>query len=151
MTKTDTTRMTLAIGSAVVAAGQAVAQTDSAAVDGAFTTLETYDWGADRNLLNPIDQAIVATQNDPAARNALEKRLVEALSGGLSRSAQDYVCRRLRVIGTAQSVDAPWPRCCRPRRPRTSPGSPWSAFPTRRRPRPCGPHCPRSAPSSSPA
>jgi len=106
MTKTDTTKMTLAIGSAAVAAGQAVAQTDSTDLDGAFTTLKTYDWGADRKLLNPIDQAIVATQADPAARKVLEKRLVDALAGGLSRSAQDYVCRRLRVIGTAQSVDA---------------------------------------------
>ena len=97
--------MTLAFGAAAVAA-QAVAQTDSAAVDNAFNTLKTYDWGADRAILNPIDQAIIATQADPAARKALEKRLVDALAGGLSRSAQDYVCRRLRVIGTAQSVAA---------------------------------------------
>lgn len=74
--------------------------------DTAFNTLKTYDWGADRAALNPIDEAIVATQNDPAARKTLEKRLADALAGGLSRSAQDYVCRRLRVIGTDQSVPA---------------------------------------------
>ena len=75
-------------------------------VDNAFNTLKTYDWGADRAALNPIDQAIIATHGDAAARKALEKRLVDTLAGGISRSAQDYVCRKLRVVGTAQSVKA---------------------------------------------
>ncbi|MBM4081937.1 MAG: hypothetical protein FJ278_19680 [Planctomycetes bacterium] len=75
-------------------------------LDDAFNTLKTYDWGADRATLDPIDRAIVATQGDAAARKALEKRLVDTLAGGISRSAQDYVCRTLRVIGTAQSVAA---------------------------------------------
>ncbi|HOV78034.1 MAG TPA: hypothetical protein PLS24_08385, partial [Sedimentisphaerales bacterium] len=105
MTHNKTTKMTLTFGAAAAVAAQAVAQTDSP-LDNAFNALQTYDWGADRNLLNPIDQAVIATQTDSAARKTLEKRLVDALAGGLSRSAQDYVCRRLRVIGTAQSVDA---------------------------------------------
>ena len=102
MTSKDTIKMTLAAGSAAVA----VAQTASAALDNALETLKTYDWGADRNALNPIDQAIVTTHGDAAARKALEKSLVDALAGGISRSAQDYVCRKLRIIGTDQSVDA---------------------------------------------
>ena len=68
--------------------------------------LKTYDWGSDRNALKPIDQAIIASHSDPAARRILEKRLVDALAGGLSRSAQDYVCRKLKVVGTSQSVEA---------------------------------------------
>ena len=102
MTSKETTGMTLAAGSATVA----VAQTDSAAVDKASETLKTYDWGADRNTLNPIDEAIIATHGDAAARKSLEKSLVGALAGGISRSAQDYVCRKLRVVGTTQSVEA---------------------------------------------
>jgi HEAT repeat protein len=102
MTIKETTRMTLAAGSATVA----VAQTDSAALDKALETLKTYDWGADREALKPIDQAIVATHDDAAARKALEKSLVDALAGGISRSAQDYVCRKLRIVGTTQSVEA---------------------------------------------
>lgn len=78
--------------------------TSEAAADDVFNTLKTYDWGADLESLKPIEQAILATQDKPVARQALEKKLVDALAGGLSRSAQDYVCRRLRVIGTAQSV-----------------------------------------------
>ena len=102
MTSKETTTVTLVSGAAAVA----TAQTDSAAVDNAFNTLKTYDWGADRAALNPIDQAIIATHGDAAARKALEKRLVDTLAGGISRSAQDYVCRKLRVVGTAQSVPA---------------------------------------------
>jgi HEAT repeat protein len=106
MTSEQTAKMTLAAGATVMAAATAMAETDAAAVDNALNALKTYDWGADRALLNPIDQAIIATQGDAAARAALEKRLVDTLASGISRSAQDYVCRRLRVVGTAQSVKA---------------------------------------------
>lgn len=85
---------------------QAVALTDTAALDNAFNTLKTYDWGTDRQSLQPIDQALIASHGDAAARQGLEKRLADALAGGLSRSAQDYVCRKLRVVGTAQSIPA---------------------------------------------
>jgi len=102
MTGKETTKMTLAAGAATVA----VAQTDSAALDKALETLKTYDWGADRNALKPIDQAIVDAQGNAAALKPLENGLVDALAGGISRSAQDFVCRKLRVIGTSQSVAA---------------------------------------------
>jgi len=91
---------------ATVAAAKAMGETDSAAVEKAFETLKTYDWGADPETLRPIDQAIVATHGDTAARKALEKSLVDTLAGGISRSAQDYVCRRLRIVGTTGSVEA---------------------------------------------
>ncbi|MBN2128292.1 MAG: HEAT repeat domain-containing protein [Sedimentisphaerales bacterium] len=106
MTSKETTTTTLAAGAVTIAAARAGAQTNSAAVDEALTTLKTYDWGADPKTLEAIDEAIVATHNDPAARNALEKGLVDVLAGGISRSAQDYVCRRLKVVGTARSVEA---------------------------------------------
>ena len=106
MTSKEITGTTMAAGAAAMAADKAVAKVDSAAVDKALKTLKTYDWGADPKVLKPIDQAIIATHGDPAARKALEKRLVDALGGGISRSAQDYVCRRLKVVGTAQSVKA---------------------------------------------
>jgi HEAT repeat protein len=102
MTNKETTKLTLATVTATVA----VAQTDSAALDKAFETLKTYDWGDDPETLKPIDQAIIATHGDAPARKALEKRLVDAITGGISRSAQDYVCRRLRIVGTRQSIEA---------------------------------------------
>jgi HEAT repeat protein len=78
----------------------------NAEVTKALETLKRYDWGDDREALNPIDEAIIATHGDPAGRKALEKELVDVLAGGISRSAQDYVCRKLRVVGTSDSVAA---------------------------------------------
>jgi len=102
MTSKQTAGMTLVAG----AAAAAVAQTNSAAVDKALETLKTYDWGSDRKSLNPIDEAINAAHGNTAARKALEKSLLDLLAGGISRSALDYVCRRLRVVGSARSVKA---------------------------------------------
>lgn len=102
MTNKEIAKMTLGAGIATAA----VAQTDSAALDKAFETLKTYDWGDDPQTLKPIDQAIFATHGDASARKALEKRLLEALTGGISRSAVDHVCRRLRIVGTGQSIEA---------------------------------------------
>ncbi|MFH1919394.1 MAG: HEAT repeat domain-containing protein [Planctomycetota bacterium] len=104
------TRLTLVAGSGVLAGTAAVAadkpEIDRAAVDKAFEALDTYDWGTDRNTLNPIDEAVVATHGDVAARKELETRLLAVLASGASRSAKDYVCRTLRTIGTAESVPA---------------------------------------------
>lgn len=106
MTSKEITQTTLAAGALAVGADQAVSAANSAAVNEALKLLKTYDWGADRNALKPIDQAIIDTQGDAGARQALEKGLVDVLASGISRSAQDYVCRKLRVIGTSRSIEA---------------------------------------------
>ena len=75
-------------------------------LDQAFDALKTYDWGSDLNQLKPIDDAVIATQKDAAARKALETRLVEVLGSDASRDAKDFVCRTLMVIGSAAAVPA---------------------------------------------
>ena len=60
-----------------------------------------YDWGQDRNVLKPIDDAVVASHEDAAARKDLEKRLADALKADAPRAAKDYVCRKLSLIGSA--------------------------------------------------
>ena len=72
----------------------------------AFEALKTYDFGVDRHVLDPIDEAAVSTRNDPAARKDLESRLLAVLQSSAPRDARDYVCRLLRTIGTAASVPA---------------------------------------------
>ena len=79
---------------------------DTAALDKAFDALKTFDWGTDRKVLGPIDDAVPATHGDAAARKALETRLTAALASGISRSAKDVVLRKLTVVGTAASVPA---------------------------------------------
>ncbi len=75
-------------------------------LDQAFEALKTYDWGADRAALNPIDDAVVASHGDASARGKLEARLTAVLQSGASRDAKDFVCRKLMIIGTASSVPA---------------------------------------------
>lgn len=73
-------------------------------LDQAFEALNTYDWGKDRTALNPIDQAVVDTHGDATARKELEIRLAAVLRTDVSRAAKDFVCRKLRVVGSAASV-----------------------------------------------
>lgn len=70
----------------------------------ALEALKTFDWGADYSALTPIDDAIVATHDDPAAREKLAASLAEVLKTDASRAAKDYVCRKLMIIGTAAAV-----------------------------------------------
>jgi HEAT repeat protein len=72
----------------------------------AFVALKTYDYGVDRHVLDPIDEAAVSTRNNPAARKDLESQLLSVLQSNAPRDAKDYVCRQLRTIGTAASVPA---------------------------------------------
>ena len=73
-------------------------------LDQAFEALKTYDWGADPNVLKPIDDAIVASHGNADARRQLETRLAAVLTTESSRDAKDFVCRKLMTIGTAASV-----------------------------------------------
>jgi hypothetical protein len=75
-------------------------------LDQAFETLKTYDWGTDRNVLQPIEQALVASRGDATARKDLETRLAGVLESGAPRAAKDYACRALRMVGTAAAVPA---------------------------------------------
>ncbi len=70
----------------------------------AFEALKTYDWGVDRHVLDPIDEAVVKTRNDPAARKQLESQLLAVLQSNAPRDARDFVCRQLRTMGTAACV-----------------------------------------------
>lgn len=79
---------------------------DPALLDKAFAALQAFDWGADAAPLQPIDDAVIASHGDAAARLDLEKRLAALLGGGTSRAVREYVCRKLAVIGTASSVPA---------------------------------------------
>lgn len=75
-------------------------------LDQAFEALKTYDWGSDLGPLKPIDEALISSRGDAAARKELEARLAAVLKTGVSRDAKDFVCRKLMVIGTAASVPA---------------------------------------------
>jgi HEAT repeat protein len=79
---------------------------NSELLDKAIEALKKYQWGVDPRILQPLRDAIVATQGDAAARKELESRLVAALSSDVPQAAKGEVCRMLRTIGSAASVPA---------------------------------------------
>lgn len=94
------------IGVCVALLGMAVPVLADEALDKAFDALKTFDWGQDRHALAPIDNAVIASHGDAAARADLEKRLAAVLATDAPQCAKDFVCRKLSLIGTAESVPA---------------------------------------------
>src|SRR5439155_22730995 len=70
----------------------------------AFEALKKFDWGSDLAALNPIEDAAIAAHDKPEVGKELESRLVAALQSELSLDAQEYVCRKLAMVGTAAAV-----------------------------------------------
>ncbi len=75
-------------------------------LDKAFEALKTYDWGVDPEVIKPIDEEIVTTHSDAAARKDLETRLIAVLKTEAPRAAKDALCRALKTVGTAAAVPA---------------------------------------------
>ncbi len=111
-----TQQYTIGLGAALIGADEAKAKYkpdprpdrvfDKAAVDKSFEALKTFDWGMDFEEIQAIDDAVLVTHNDPAARKDLETRLSAVLGANASRAAKDFTCRMLSVVGTADSVQA---------------------------------------------
>lgn len=76
------------------------------ALDKAFHSLKTYQWDTPRETLAAIDQAVAGAFDRPDRQKELEKRLAAQLGGNLPDAARDFICRQLRLIGTAASVPA---------------------------------------------
>ena len=101
------TGLLMVLLAAVVALGAALpAALADEACDKAFEALKTYEWGQDRSVLKPIDDAVVASHKDAAARKALEKRLAAALAADVPQAAKDFICRKLSLVGSAECVPA---------------------------------------------
>ena len=75
-------------------------------LDQALAALKTYQWGVDPKTVQAIQDTVVATHGDAAARKSLEGKLAAALGTDIPRAAKDTVCRALKTIGTAHSVPA---------------------------------------------
>ncbi len=91
---------------ALLLVGAVPARAADEALDKSFDALKTYDWGANRAVLGAIDKAVVASNGKADAQKALEKRLAAVLGTDATGAAKDFVCRKLSLIGSAQSVPA---------------------------------------------
>jgi hypothetical protein len=79
---------------------------DPSALDLVFEALKTYGDGSSRAALMPVDDAMVASAGDARLRESIERRLAEVLKTGASRTAKEYACRQLSLIGSAASAPA---------------------------------------------
>jgi HEAT repeat protein len=79
---------------------------DKPAVDKSFEALKTFDWGTNYDEILAIDDAVIATHGNAAARKDLETRLTAMLLTNAPRPAKDFTCRMLSEIGTADCVPA---------------------------------------------
>lgn len=70
----------------------------------AFEALKTFDWGTDLSQVAAIEAAAVSVHGNPEGTRDLESQLIGALKGKLSRDAQEYVCRKLALVGSADAV-----------------------------------------------
>ena len=100
-------RMIVGLLVSVVLVGGVVATASAdEALDKAFTALKTFDWGKDRKLVQPIEQAVVASHGNAAAQKDLQAKLAAVLTGDAPHGAKDFVCRQLSLIGSADCVPA---------------------------------------------
>ena len=75
-------------------------------LDEAFEALKSFDWGADGAPLAAIDEAVLASGEDPGVQKDLESRLAAVLAMDVPRDAKDFACRKLMVVGTSASTGA---------------------------------------------
>ncbi|MCL5098819.1 MAG: HEAT repeat domain-containing protein [Candidatus Omnitrophica bacterium] len=77
-----------------------------AALDRAFEILKSYDYGASRGILMPIDEAVRASLGNAAAQGQLADRLAVLLGTHAPVPAKEYICLKLSLIGSSRSVPA---------------------------------------------
>ncbi|MHB8971362.1 MAG: HEAT repeat domain-containing protein [Pirellulaceae bacterium] len=65
---------------------------------------KVYQFGQDSTALLEIEQLVCTLPRDSQARGVLEQQLIVALQTATTKDAKDFLCRQLRVIGTASSV-----------------------------------------------
>jgi HEAT repeat protein len=81
-------------------------KTGMAAVDQAFEALQAYQYGSSRAALAPLDEALRHSLEDETARKQWEQKLAGLLSSQLSAVAKEYICSKLLLVGSLQSIPA---------------------------------------------
>jgi hypothetical protein len=77
-----------------------------AALGDAWVALKSYDRGSSRAALLPLDAAVAASTADDSDRGAMEAQLIAALQEGGSVVRREYICSKLKLVGSDASVKA---------------------------------------------
>jgi len=95
---------TLVAAAAFATRPQAAEPLDEAAFAKDLAAARLFEYGQDPAPLNRIEEIVVRSVKDPAARPLVEAGLVRALQQAKTYPAKDFFCRQLRTIGTARCV-----------------------------------------------
>ncbi len=79
---------------------------DMAAFDQATQKLTSYKFGDRKVDLDQIENLVSAASADTRARPQVEQRLLNLLAEATSYDSKQFICRQLRTIGTAKSVES---------------------------------------------
>ncbi|MHC4112619.1 MAG: HEAT repeat domain-containing protein, partial [Planctomycetota bacterium] len=75
-------------------------------MDELFEKIKKYDYGQSRAALTEVSDKIRDAHGSRAELRKLEKSLVEVLQSDATQAGKQFVCRKLSIIGTTQSVPA---------------------------------------------
>lgn len=81
-------------------------QMNSEMLDTLFEQFSKFDYGHDAELINRIDEAVKAAQNDERLRKDMERRLVALLESDATLVSKKHTCQKLNIIGSAAAVPA---------------------------------------------
>ena len=73
-------------------------------MDELLEQVKTYDWGQSREPLTKLSDMIRDAYGTEAKLRQIEKSLLELLRSDAKRAGKQFVCRKLSIIGTEESV-----------------------------------------------
>ncbi|HUW61248.1 MAG TPA: HEAT repeat domain-containing protein [Candidatus Bathyarchaeia archaeon] len=76
------------------------------ALDAAFKDVAAYKFGASRESLTVVADAVRDSQANPGQRKALVEKLVAILGSGATLEGKDFACRQLSIAGGDEAVPA---------------------------------------------
>lgn len=82
----------------------APAQESLARLDEDLKAVAVFEYGKDSGPLQRVEDTAVAAAKDPQQRAAVEERLLKTLASAETVAGKDFICRMLRIMGTAKSV-----------------------------------------------
>ncbi len=66
--------------------------------------IKTYDWGQSREPLTKVSDLVRKAYGSTAELGRIEKSMLELLRSDATRAGKQFVCRKLSIIGTEESV-----------------------------------------------
>lgn len=84
--------------------GAAVAELDHQVLDDKLAKIATYDYGQSRSTLTEITDIVRAAYDHPQDLKVIEEHFLEFLRSDATLASKQFICRKLSIIGTEESV-----------------------------------------------